>query len=154
MFALSRLHERIVWIAAVGLLLVGGGAILETRGYARCVRQDAIAKQTQDVHNAQMAGRNSAIIQQEAETYAADIARPVDRPVTIRVCAPAHHSREVSATSAARPQSDASPPDGGEDQAAALRAVTAGPELQALAKNADAQILALQDYIARVCLAR
>ncbi len=150
---LTQLEERIAWAAAVlllGALLVVG---LEHRGAQKCLQANEVLDQRAEVHNATVEATNTQIIDQEAHAYADALAHPVLRPIHISLCDRPAPSRAVREPETARAATDAGARLREPDHAGAVQR-DLGPELQALGKDADAQIRGLQDYIRRVCPAR
>jgi len=151
---LTQLEERLAWAAAVlilGACLVIG---LEHRGAQKCLAADAKLDQQAQVHNAAVDAVNTEIIQQEARDYAEALSRPVLRPISVSLCDRSAASRPMRRAEAAGRAVDEGAGLPRPDNPAPVSDRTVGPELQAIGRDADAQIAGLQDYIRRVCPAR
>lgn len=151
---LTQLEERVAWIAAVLVLALCLVIGLEHRGAQKCLAANEVLDQKAEIHNAAVDATNTEIIDHEAREYAEALSRPVLRPITVSLCDRTAASRPVR-----RPEATARQVDEGAglprpDNPAPMSDRAVGPELQAVGRDADAQIAGLQDYIRRVCPSR
>jgi hypothetical protein len=151
---LTQLEERIAWAAAVlvmALCLVIG---LEHRGAQKCLAADAKLDHAAEVHNTAVEAVNTEIIEQEARAYADALSQPVRHPINVSLCDRSAPGRPVRRPEAAPGRVDATAGIREPDHATSVSDQTVGPELQAVGRDADAQVAGLQDYIRRVCPSR
>jgi hypothetical protein len=141
--------RRLLIEIVAGILAIVGFAFFERhRGAADCVADNKEAVHSQDVHNAEVHGEQSAIVQNEAKEFKDETSRPiVDAPV-VRVCP---RARTMPAPSSAAPvdHGDASL-RGGNQEVPTVVDWDSRPVVRA-GRDADAQIKQLQDYITNVC---
>lgn len=152
MLGLSQFEERLIWVAIVIVIIMGFTWHERHVGAEQCIQRDQKATATQETHNAAVLAQGVTTVYQEATDYNDAISAPVARPVHVRVCESPAPS-PVPDPAAAGPVSDGSPPLPGSDHAAPVPS-DIGPELQAVGRDADAQIVELQDYVRRVCSVR
>lgn len=144
--------ERIAVEAVAALFLIWGTVLyLEHRGAAQCVAADRDAVAKQEGHNEAKAASDTKEINQEAKAYAQVRAAPdpINVPhVSLCKYTPAG---AVPQAATARPIPNAAAPSGKPDPLSPPSDV--GPPLVKVGVDSDAQVLGLQDYISRVCLA-
>lgn len=153
MFGFSPLVERLVWVVLVGLFVVLTVWYERRQGAVGCELANTKVATQQIAHNTVIEGQDKAIVKTEGEIHAQAVAAPVARPVTLRVCPPTPR-RAVSEAPTPGPVSDGASPLPGPSNGAPVQGESIGPELQAVGRDADAQIVELQDYITRVCSVR
>ncbi len=152
MFGLTQLEERLIWIVVIALVIVGFAWHERSLGAAKCIQADERAAATQEGHNATILAQGVTTVYQEASEYHEAVSAPIARPVHV-VCEPSHPSL-MSQAATTRPVSDGTPALPGSDHSAPVPDESLGPELQAVGRDADAQVRELQDYVRRVCLVR
>jgi len=141
------------WLVEVilALLLLLTFALWERhQGAASCRAEQQALADEQEAHNRDLKAQGTTTVFQEARDFHDAISRPIERPVHIGVCPP---SREVRATSPGGRISDGQTALPGPDHAEPVQR-DIGPELQAIGRDADAQILELQAYVRDVCSKR
>jgi hypothetical protein len=122
------------------------------QGAQSCVRADNAAVARDEQKAASDYAKGVTTVFQEASTYDAAIHAPVDRPIHVSVCQPSRGST---------PAQDPTPA-GVADAAPAVRTASeadpvqrdVGPELQAVGRDANAEVIGLQGYIREVCPVR
>lgn len=142
------------WLIEIllAMLLLFGFALFERyEGGKSCRTADAQASVQQEAHNAALQAQGTTTIFQEVHDYHEAIAAPIAHPVQLRVCPRTH---EVLPASTPGSGSDEASASGAADHGQAVPSESIGPELQAVGRDGDAQIAALQDYIRKVCLVR
>lgn len=152
MLGLTQLEERIIWIAIVVVVIIGFAWHERHLGAEKCIQGDEKAAAIQEAHNADILSRGTTTVFQEAAEYHEAIATPVAHPVRVMCESPRTH--EVPAAAASGPVSNGAASLPGPDHSAPVPDQSIGPELQAVGRDADAQIIELQDYIRRVCSVR
>lgn len=153
MFGLSQLEERAIWIAIVMLVFIGGALYLEHRGAEQCISADQVAAAKQETHNAVLEAQGTTTVFQEAHDYHDAIAAPIAHPVQLRVCEPSSPRQVLSAASAGSISHDV-PTVPGPSDGPPVPSELIGPKLQAVGRDADAQVRELQHYVLNVCLKR
>lgn len=118
-------------------------------GGLSCRLGDATAVTRQEAHNEAQAATDTKAINQEAIDHAKALSAVPD-PTPALIC--------VRQYSTPRPVSQTTAPRGISDAPAALPEPSSpgfdpGPELAKIGQAADAQVIELQDYITKVCLA-
>lgn len=151
MLGLTQLEERALWIVVVLLVIFGFAWHERHIGAQKCIQGDQHAAAIEEAHNAALQAQGTTTVYQEAMQYHDAISAPVAHPVHV-VCEPPHPS-PVPSPAATGPVSDGDTPLPGPNHPAPLPDQSLGPELQAVGRDADAQIHELQDYILRVCSA-
>lgn len=156
---LPQLGMELVALAAVASLAAGGLALYNHHerviGATQCVNAVKESNSKQDAHNAAVQASDAATVHQEGQDYAKARSAPVTDPVRVYLVAPrVPDVQEPAAPAAPGPGADAAPDNGGADHGGPVPPQSFGPELQAIGKDADAQIRGLQDYINRVCRAK
>jgi hypothetical protein len=146
---MTGIERTIIEILAV-LIMVGGFALYEQhKGATKCLQADAAAVAKQEAHNEVKAATDAQTINQEAKDYHATLAAPdpIDAP-HVSVC----HFTPSAVPSAPTPgpRAHESPDSRSTDPPHP----DVGPPLVKVGIDSDAQVRGLQDYIARVCLAR
>lgn len=152
MFGLTQLEERLIWVAIVVIVIIGFAWHERHVGAQKCLQADAQATQAAQAHNAAVLAQGTTTVYQEASTYHEAIAAPIARPVRLRVCQPPAASAVPGSTAAGSLSDGAAPLPGSGDSTPVQRDI--GPQLQAVGRDADAQIAELQDYVRRVCAIR
>lgn len=130
------------------LILVLTFALGWRTGGASCRVSDAAKVLKQVESNSKQESLDEIHITREAITLAAAQASPVAAPV-VRLCNPP--PRSVPATTPARPEPDGEAPIRGLDSSNAVPGPDIGRPLVQSGRDADAQVIALQDYIQHVC---
>ncbi len=151
MFGLSQVEERAIWIAIVLLVFISGALYLEHRGAEQCIAADQVAAAKQETHNAVLEAQGTTTIFQEAHDYHDAIAAPIARPVHLRLCSP---GSEVRISSPPGQISDGASAVPGPSDGPPVPSESIGPQLQAVGRDADAQVHELQHYILNVCSKR
>jgi hypothetical protein len=125
-------------------------------GEARVKAADARVAAARKEANALREAQLQTVVAQEKTDYVEKITAPVDHPVAVRLCHDDSGSRRaVSAAAASGPAADAAPAVRAEPprDSAAGPGPDIGNDLIRNDRQADAQVVALQDYIRNVCLA-
>lgn len=157
MFGLTALETKLAVIAGglvLALIVLGTFAWHERSvGAMKCIQGDEKAAAEQDVHNAAILAQGQTTVYQEASDYHEAVSTPVAHPVHVSVCQPpsSHQMHPATPTGSL---SDGTSALSGSDHAAAVPDESLGPELQAVGRDADAQVNELRDYILRVCSVR
>lgn len=157
MFGLTALETKLIVIAAIliiALLALGGFAWHERGvGAVKCLQADATATAVQEAHNVAVQAQGTTTVYQEASDYHEAVSAPIARPVRLRLCQPSV-ARPVSDSTPARSDRDGTATLRGADHSDSMPNEPGGPELQAVGRDANAQIAELQDYVRKVCSAR
>lgn len=151
MTSMTSLQHIAVEIVLGLALLIGAVLYLEHRGAEKCINADKAAVTKQVAHNEAKGEQDAQTINLEAQTFKNVVAapEPIDAP-HVSLC---HYTPSfVPGPKAAGPVPHAAAPSGSEDTGNPKRDV--GPPLVKAGQVSDAQVLALQDYISRVCLVR
>jgi hypothetical protein len=152
MLGLTQLEERLIWIAALVITIIGFAWHERHLGAEKCIEADERATAAQEAHNVAVLAQGTTTVYQEASDYHEAVTAPIARPVHLRVCQPSATSPVPNAAPAGPVGNGAASLPGSGDAAPVQSDV--GPELQAVGRDADAQINQLQDYVRRVCLVR
>ena len=152
MFGLTQLEERLLWVVVVVLVIVGFAWHERSLGAAKCVQADERAAAAQEGHNAAVLAQGTTTVYQEASDYHEAVSAPIAHPVHVVCESP--RTRGVPQAAPTGPVSNGAPALPGPDHAAAVPDESLGPELQAVGRDADAQVRELQDYVRRVCSVR
>lgn len=133
--------------AALLCVLIAAGVGYHFGGLS-CRLADVTAVTRQEARNEAQAATDTKAINQEASTYHEAVSAPADITPAL-VCVRKYAApRPVSETAAARPGND-----GPTDLPAPDRpGFDPGPKLTPIGKEADARVVYLQGYIAKVCL--
>lgn len=150
---LTQFEERLLWLALVAALVIGFGWYEQGRGAAKCVAADTKAASTQIAHNATVEAQAATIVSQEKTTYEQAVAAPVLVPIHVSVCHEAARGA-MSNAAATGSSADARAPVRTTDRPDPVPGPDIGPSLQAVGKDATAQVAGLIDYVNKVCLAR
>jgi hypothetical protein len=139
--------EIILGAVVLGLIAFIAWSFWERHeGSVSCIDADKVAVATQEAHNAAILVNQQQTIAQEKKAYEDALLQPVAAPV-VRLCIPAG---TLPQTIHAAPGAHAAPalPAGGP-----INPVPdVGRPLMQQGHDADAQVIALQDYIKNVCL--
>ena len=145
------LAERLAWAAIALVCAVLGIAWERHEGAQSCVERDTAAGTHQEVVTAAAEATGSAEVAKEIEDYARATNQPITTAPHISVCVAAQPSaaRAVLPARASRASAHAAAdvPAAG----ASVARVLDGERLEEIARQADAQIAGLQDYVLRVC---
>lgn len=142
------------WVieAGLALLVILGFALWERhQGAASCRAADAALVKEQEAHNRDLKAQGTTTVFQEAHDYHDAIATPIARPVRLGLCQPASAVRTAGAPGQISdgPATVPGPSDG-----PPVPDESIGPQLQAVGRDADAQVHELQDYVVNVCRKR
>lgn len=147
----TRTVERI----AAGVVIVGLLVWIYHQGGVKCRADVAITQAHQQVQQAKVDARDTVELAHQRSDYDARLATPPAAPPVVRLCQPRH--AVVQSSPAARPQDHGEARLGGEDSPDGAGGPAPGPDigpaLVTTGRDGDAQIEALQAYIAKVCLA-
>ena len=142
--------ERIIAYGAIlAMLVIGVPWYFEHRGAKECVQADTAAVAKQEAANTAQESKATVELTQEDKTYHAALAAPAI-PAPAVECVRVSNHRPVLQTASARPGNDG-PTD---LPKADSQSFDPWPKLAPIGIEADARVTYLQDYIAKVCLAR
>jgi hypothetical protein len=146
------LYAHAIWAAIVFLALILGALYERHQGAQSCLAADAVAATKQQVKVAVGQASATAEVAKEMSDYAQATGQPVTTAPIVRVCPAAKPSRPGPVLPAAAPAGAAA-------RAAELPAAPGpaaagsdlGASLEAVGRDADAQVRGLIDYITQVC---
>jgi hypothetical protein len=151
----TRLLLELAGVAALIVAFLFYRHSLIAEGEAQVKKADAALVAEQTAHNSAVHAQGVTTVFQEGATYHDAITAPVAHPVHARLCiSPASGGRTVPGPARSGPDGHAAPALSGTGDGNPVPGPDIGPDLQAIAQRADAQVSELQHYILHVCAAR
>lgn len=148
---MTKLETILICIIA-GILIAGGFAFyFEHRGAKECVQADTAAVAKQEASNEAKETKATQVIAIEDTTHEEAISAPV-LPTPAITCVRTYQSRPVLPT--AKPASIGNGAPDSPKENSGQTGIDPSADLKAIGRDADAQIVELQDYITKVCLVR